>query len=756
MDFGKTKEGSQTISRNAAAIGDIAEAHPQTVTAVTEIKTGVGLSTNKVNNIIVSTGTIKLYANLVDILDVKSVTPAQDQVLTYSGTSWMPKAFSGTDIASFSALDQTPATMEGHGGKIVNVNAAGTDLEYVNPDSIIKVYGGEGIAHYPVESNRNQKVGFDSGKFDTTTLSKAGDRALVRLESGQTKLIRFDKINLSNLDNSGSCFKTLNSFTGGYGMSYGIVNGLGCFQFLPAAIPANDFNTGGICGVLNITHGGTSGSTIATAQDSLELFPNKHILARSGPSFRGVMYGVDINLMPDTFGLCLTYSGKGYATDDPNLILYNPADLSDNFSISVGFFNSGGSVGQILSSITGRMNNFHDDGICVYNLFGQLAGGTSAKITVTPQINYMTFGPAPDATIGLSSAIGFRNYYGDVQLRASRTTNGASHWRSIFPLNMIDIDDVKTGAFSTNDILIYTGTCFSSYNMSGHGSMTGAAVFSLNIPDEFIGGDKLNTLGLSVSNANLSYLSGLSSNIQAQFANKIGLSPPGIVADGDMVYYDNSGTCWRPLRAPAGAAGTSMIIYNNSSGKPEWGHPGTIFGASGSSPSLTRHRIGYFEPNLPGYTMTVKNIMDGVVKLQDGDAAGASTGLRVDGNGHMLITYNNLNLGTSMATNDLISYHGQVAANGDFITAITKENLAKTLSGEGLSAAAGNIRFNYDGVSLPYFRFKDYSTATAPSASGISGRMIYVNDGHAGAACMAVSYDNTWKRIIFGDTISAT
>lgn len=751
MDFSRTKEGRQIILDNSALIGSIAQQYVTPESGVTQITTSGGISTNVTNNTIDSTGDIFLYANIDELRDVNASTPAQNQVLTYSGTSWMAKAFDGSSIASFSALEQTPSSMSNEGDKYVKVNSDGTCLEYINLEAIESVYGGEGIQHFSVQSDRKQKIAFDSSSFDTITASATDQKMLVRRNDGQNKLIRLDNISMSHLDNSGSCFITVNDLTAGYGISLSVSSGDVTFSFLDSVVPANNFNTGGICGVLPITYGGTSASSITGAQIALELQPNVNILARSGPSFRGLMNGFNINLMPDTFSLELTYSGQGYNPSDPTLTLENITDSNDTFSLSVGFFNSGNSVGQIPSVLTGQMNNLHTDRVSTYKLIslGTGAGASEAQVQVTPAIQYMTFGPQTNTSIGLSSAIGFRNYYGDVQFRASRTTAGASSWRSIFPLSLTGIDDINTGGgnFTVNDMLIYTGTCFQPYNMKGHGTLTGNAVFSLNIPDAYINATQLNSNGQTITNTGIGYLSGLTSNIQDQIDGKVGLCAAVAPADGDLIYYDGAGTCWRPLRAPAG--GTCMIIFNNTSGKPEYEFPGNIFGACGTSPSLTQHRFGYFEPELPGYRITFKSILDEVVDAE----SGTSSALRVNGSGEMLVSYSNLNVGTSINTSDLIAYQG---TNNNHLNSISKENLAKSLSGEGLSAAAGNLRFNYDGTSLPYYRFKSYTVANVPSAAGVSGRMIYVENGDAGSACMAVSYNDEWKRIAFGASISVS
>ena len=48
-----------------------------------------------------------------------------------------------------------------------------------------------------------------------------------------------------------------------------------------------------------------------------------------------------------------------------------------------------------------------------------------------------------------------------------------------------------------------------------------------------------------------------------------------------------------------------------------------------------------------------------------------------------------------------------------------------------------------------------YTVATAPSAAGIAGALVYVSDGAAGSAILAFSDGTDWKRSDTGATIAA-
>ena len=49
-----------------------------------------------------------------------------------------------------------------------------------------------------------------------------------------------------------------------------------------------------------------------------------------------------------------------------------------------------------------------------------------------------------------------------------------------------------------------------------------------------------------------------------------------------------------------------------------------------------------------------------------------------------------------------------------------------------------------------------YTVATLPSAAGHPQRLIWVSNGNAGVACMAVSNGTSWLRITPGAAVAAT
>ncbi len=51
---------------------------------------------------------------------------------------------------------------------------------------------------------------------------------------------------------------------------------------------------------------------------------------------------------------------------------------------------------------------------------------------------------------------------------------------------------------------------------------------------------------------------------------------------------------------------------------------------------------------------------------------------------------------------------------------------------------------------------KSYTVATVPAATSHAGAVVYLTDGNAGAACLAVSNGTAWKVVALGATASAT
>ena len=66
----------------------------------------------------------------------------------------------------------------------------------------------------------------------------------------------------------------------------------------------------------------------------------------------------------------------------------------------------------------------------------------------------------------------------------------------------------------------------------------------------------------------------------------------------------------------------------------------------------------------------------------------------------------------------------------------------------------GDVTGDVTGDVVGLVQVPTYTVATAPSAAGIAGSLIYVSNGAAGAAILAFSNGTDWKRSDTGATIA--
>jgi hypothetical protein len=731
MPFDNTGLAKAVYNEIKQDILSLIETNNTSASGVTTITVSGGLSSSP--SIISSTGNITLNAGLCDLIDVNK-TASLNQVLTWTGTSWQPATFSGSEIATFLNLSDTPVSYSGHENKNLMVNSIGTCVVFSNHTDLNSVVAGEGIHVTPL-SNRSQIMRFNPPSITETATNNASDFFIIHT-SGGTKKIKSSNVSNTHHNNTAS-YITYDSLTGGNGISFN--NTTGSISFINSVIPANDFNTGGISGTLSILHGGTSANSILGAQTNLQVRPNVDVLAQSGPSFRSSMYGVNINLMPDTFDIALTYSGASYTSDSFTKTLINTNLPTDTFSVCVSLASGGSILDFTPSTLTGRMSNLHSD---LQNIFYvSPSTGASALVSVTPEMCYLTFGPE---TNGPSSAIGIRNNYGTLQFKTSRTTIGASSWRNFYPFSIGELTDVNTGGgISRNDILIYTGTSFRPYTMTGHGTLTGEGVFSLDIPDEYITAPKIYANGLTLTGTDFEYLSGVSRNIQFQLDGKIGLSTT-IPVMGDLVYYAGDGSSWQPLRT-AGNYGKFLNV--SESEIPNYAFLGDILGTCTDPVSVTQPYIPYAAPGVSTTRYSFMSFLDGAVNT----GGGVSTALHII-NERLAVDFTYQTRGTELVETDIVPYH----KSGElYINTITIANLTTSLAGTNLTGENGKFSFNTAGSSLPYVNLKHYSYGISGQVSaGVSGRLAYFSDGNAGQPCLALSYNNKWNVISLGAEIS--
>jgi len=106
-------------------------------------------------------------------------------------------------------------------------------------------------------------------------------------------------------------------------------------------------------------------------------------------------------------------------------------------------------------------------------------------------------------------------------------------------------------------------------------------------------------------------------------------------------------------------------------------------------------------------------------------------------------------------TGGTISGLSSPIAIADGGTAATSAGAARTALGLGTIAtqASNAVALTGGTISGTIMTLKSYAVSGVPSASP-AGQMIYVTDGNAGAATVAVSDGSAWKVVALGATIS--
>ena len=114
-----------------------------------------------------------------------------------------------------------------------------------------------------------------------------------------------------------------------------------------------------------------------------------------------------------------------------------------------------------------------------------------------------------------------------------------------------------------------------------------------------------------------------------------------------------------------------------------------------------------------------------------------------------------INEGNVNITGGTISGLSSPIAIADGGTGSANAGAARTALGLGTIAtqASNSVALTGGTISGTIMTLKSYDVAGVPSASP-AGQMIYVTDGNAGAATVAVSDGSAWKVVALGATIS--
>ena len=120
--------------------------------------------------------------------------------------------------------------------------------------------------------------------------------------------------------------------------------------------------------------------------------------------------------------------------------------------------------------------------------------------------------------------------------------------------------------------------------------------------------------------------------------------------------------------------------------------------------------------------------------------------------GEPIVTINESNVNITGGTISGLSSPIAIADGG---TGSANAGAARTALGLGTVAtqASNAIAVTGGTISGTIMTLKSYAVSGVPSASP-AGQMIYVTDGNAGAATVAVSDGSAWKVVALGATIS--
>ena len=447
---------------------------------------------------IVSVG---LCAGLNNLNDV-SAASTPGYYLQYDGTAGNWISAPGLSITDASVTDLNDVINTPINNSILFC-ANGTSL-FFKEDKNIEIGNLQALPERGISIQKNSSYPYQANiqtrflNFPTATTDSAGDYYTFTDSSGITRKILKSKISASDFLNFGNdvrtnavtAFSASNSVTGGYasGLSY---KGSGHYN-----LNLSNYLSGS-GGILPISRGGTCSGSSSGAREQLGLTyntqgsPNNYIYDIMGfedPSYRGLLEGNNIRLGTNlsSITLSVTTGGSCYfdivAPSNPYYIVDPDTGVCYNVNITT----AGGSV--TLFDIPGLTNGtsllYNNFGSSIY-LLGTTTTGPSpfAEVeikNVSP--SYITYGPV-ETTPGQPGQKGIRISLDKVEVNTGAYGTGA--WEEINRRPFIqELQNVTvpavTNPFSDGDILIYNGTCFQPYTITGAISIgpSGNAVLS--------------------------------------------------------------------------------------------------------------------------------------------------------------------------------------------------------------------------------------------------------------------------------------
>ena len=735
-----------------SAVNNLFNQYSSGTGTVQSLHAGKGISLSP-NNIITSNGTISLSAGLKDLIDVNiTTTPDTGYVLKYSGTCWEAQPVTGGPSLLFSQLSDVDVVLasstENH---LLRINSTGTAVETTR-NNYINTFISNGIAATNI-GNNTALLNLDATTLNSQSSNNTGEMEFfINNTLNNARKIKQNIVELENFSNAGpDKFVQFSNFTAGSGISINTGGGLITISFNETLTAGIDLSRAH--GVLSLHSGGTSASTIAGAQENLNLVPNKDILARDGPSFRDRLFGDNIILRPYRFtitGICV---GSAYNTGPAHLL--DPRSTGNFFHIDIGSSIAGGGVS------VGNLNS--RGGTCIYQEGGNYilenyggnyftttsifslthtsGGGSGASFRITPHDQYINFGPSEG-----EHGFGLRNSQGYIQVKNSQLTPDGSSWINLYPQTLSIFSDVSIASPTGGQVLLYNGTCFINKTLDGGISrITTLGEVVLNLGHNFIS----DLYGISgVSAANINSLENIRSNIQEQIDSKVGTS--GVSpTQGSLIYYKGGISSWKSIPLPGIAPDDTNILGYRITGsglsEPSYGSFYDFFG-------LSETVINTVDARIPVYTYGIsrcrlyllENIFSPIINTTDID-----NGLQYDSINNILHTTNDYLIPVSdpLESNDIFSVYTESPNSGERNKGLSYRGLLENIVGEGLCVPAGGTSIVLG--SSDFLQLNPRTFGTSPQNVS-TGAIAFFSDTNT----LGVYLGTCWHGISIGSPIA--
>ncbi len=506
------------------------------------VQIGDGLSIFNVTgttNTIVSVG---LSGTLNSLDDVNVGTPIQNYYLQYVGSSWRmgPGAsvrdLNITNLNNFQgSINENSFLYSSNGTSIFFKEDKTITIDNVQADPA------QGIAVIPGNDPYAINIVTSFDTLPQVTSDTKDDFYTFTNSLNRTVKIAKKDIDVSDFGNfTGSVNSTVfsglsatNNNIGSPGLCY---QGGGVFN-----LNSSNFLTGAN-GILSISQGGTSGNSPSSARANLGLsynsFPTDYIykiMGYSQPEFRDNMVGDSIRLVGGLSGVSIFSSGTGYNTRSSGYTIGDSTGLS--FGVSIVANGAGNIIGvSINQPIDGFPFIFEDFNSFIFDPIG--SGGTGACVQVFAKPSYINYG-----RIQGEEGFGIKFLPSSAPL-----IKQGSNWELINKsIGVSELNDVHApSGFKNGQFLIYNGTSFKPYNitgdisigLSGTSAITTIATGGFCISQMYFGDP-------SPSLQDFENLAGTTSNIQIQLNNKLSYTGPSRTQQSLLVL--DKGSCTKAI-----------------------------------------------------------------------------------------------------------------------------------------------------------------------------------------------------------------